>query len=194
MTPDPSYREIPLTQGKVALVDSEDYDRIAAHKWCASKQKRGYWYAFRRTPGPRNTKKPTIYMHREILGLEFGDPRNGDHICQAETLDNRKQNLRIATHTQNQQNQRLSKRNKTGFKGVRRGRTAGYQANIVVNGKQKYLAQRKSAEDCARIYDVAAITHFGEFASLNFPKSDYDHLFRGRQDRAGIPCFRPALL
>jgi len=55
--------QIPLTRGKVALVDAADYESVAAHEWCAICTD-GRWYATRSTSKP----KRNIAMHRFILG------------------------------------------------------------------------------------------------------------------------------
>ena len=96
-------REIPLTQGKVALVDDADFDWLNQWKWYAAKAvSNGAFYA-RRTINETGT---SIHMHRAILGLEPGDPRRADRIRRDGTLDNRRDNLRIATQSQNITNSR----------------------------------------------------------------------------------------
>ena len=100
-------REIPLTQDKVALIDDEDYERIAAHKWCAIRD-RSQWYAARNTQ--RDGRNTTVRMHREILGLSLGDGMETDHR-NGDGLDNRRDNLRVATHAQNQANGSLWRSN-----------------------------------------------------------------------------------
>jgi hypothetical protein len=82
-------KEIALTQGKIAIVDDADYDELARYKWCVVKTTRGYWYAVRRDytngyPGA------IIYMHRVIAGAEG---RVEVHHSNANTLDNRRENL-----------------------------------------------------------------------------------------------------
>lgn len=66
-----------------ARVDAVDYERLSAHRWC--------WDG--RYPR-RNVGGYSIRMHRELLGLGRGDPRQGDHI-NGDRLDNRRANLRI---------------------------------------------------------------------------------------------------
>ena len=98
-------REIPLSRGQTALVDDEDYERVAMFKWKARwDPDMGSYYAVRTIYLGRKDKK-SVYsyaaMHREILGLKLGDPRKGDHVEPSKTLDNRRSNLRISTHAQN---------------------------------------------------------------------------------------------
>ena len=169
-----SYREIPLTQGQVALVSIEDYPAISQHKWYAKWYPgiKGF-YAQRhvtRSPG----KQDSVLMHRVILGLEKGDPREGEHKEQSHTLDNRRENLRIATTAENQRNQRRNVTNKTGFKGVHQRPNGKFRVDIRIDGRKRTIGSSYVAAEAARIYDRAALKHFGEFAHINFPRSDYE--------------------
>lgn len=88
-------RTIPLTQGKVAVVDDEDFERLARHKWHATKH-RNTWYACRSiTVGGRHY---IIYMHREITGAPNGV--EVDH-WDWDGLNNTRANLRLCTHAEN---------------------------------------------------------------------------------------------
>lgn len=100
------------------------------------------------------------------MGLEHGDPRQVDHIS-GDGLDNRRSNLRIATHRQNGQNRRVSSNNLSGLKGVRRRKGTPYwQAAIYANGTEKRRNAR-SAIHAAHLYDEMAIAAYGEFAMTN---------------------------
>ena len=59
-------KEIQLTQGQVALVDDEDFERLNQYKWCADKHRNTY-YAHRRGP-TINGKQTKIKMHHLIIG------------------------------------------------------------------------------------------------------------------------------
>lgn len=96
-------REIPLTQGMVALVSDEDYEKVSQYKWHASLESRGTkWYACRRET--IDGKRVKIRMHRFVMGLPPGkdDPRVVDHINH-NSLDNRRENLEVITQEENMQ-------------------------------------------------------------------------------------------
>jgi AP2 domain. len=155
--------EIRLTQGKVALIDDEDFGKVAG-KWHV------HWngprvYA-RRTTYPGGNRKVNIYMHRVILGALEGeqvDHRNGD------TLDNRKGNLRITRSDSEQQaNRGLSKANTSGFKGVHwHKRDKCWRAQIKVNHKRIDLGRYRTPEEAAAAYDRRAREVWGDFARTN---------------------------
>ena len=162
-------REIPLTRGQVAIVDAADYGWLTAFNWCATRNRPdGVWYATRRMvmSEPGYTRPPKQHlMHREIMGFPLAevDHRNGND------LDNRRENLRDATHAQNLMNRR-SGHGLSRFIGVSMDRRRGiWRANIRVGGKQKCLGRFDTETDAALARDEASRRYFGEFASLNFP-------------------------
>lgn len=160
-------KEVQLSQGKVALVDDEDFDRVNQFKWCAI-QHRKYphlWYSVR-SVRQLNGKQKTVLLHRFILPgfnqLDHVD-RNG--------LNNQKGNLRPANHSQNAAN-RLKHDGAftSGFKGVEWSKAKNrWIARIRFQGKNFYLGHYKIESDAAIAYDWAAKVCFGEFARLNFP-------------------------
>lgn len=158
-------RTIPLggkvAAGRVALIDDADYDLIAGYSWCASEHP-GVTYAL--TAIQRDGKNTTIRMHQLLTGWPRTDHVNGDG------LDNRRANLRPVNQAQNQANQRPWRGGSSQYKGVYHHHTAPkWVANIMINGRTRYLGMFPAEEDAARAYDTAAIDAFGEYAFLNFP-------------------------
>lgn len=105
-------------------------------------------------------------MHRAILNVPKGyktDHRNHNG------LDNRKQNLRIATNSENQQNQKIRKNGTSQYKGVSwNSKHKLWYAQIKLNNKVKWLGDYKNEIEAAKAYDEAAKELFGEFALTNF--------------------------
>lgn len=159
-------REIRLTSGGVALVDDEDFDRV---------NEAGSWYAHeslntsyaKQNYRPGDGKYTTRSMHNFVTGLPYVDHINGNG------LDNRRANLRPATASQNQANQRMRRDNRSGFRGVQHAPRGRWRALIVAKGQRISLGYYDAREDAARAYDVAAIQHFGEYARTNFPRENY---------------------
>lgn len=160
-------KEIRLTKGQVALVDDEDFGYLNQWKWCSSYEPRiSNYYAFRREYVSYR-KQETIKMHRLIMSTPNG--MEVDHI-NGNTLDNRKSNLRNCSHAENIRNREVSKRNKSGYKGVSVSSSGKWWARIRIDGApQLYLGTFTTPEDAARAYDKKALELFGEFAKLNFP-------------------------
>ncbi len=157
-------REIGLTQGKVAVVDDDDFDCLNQYKWQAHNNYGYGWYAVRCSYGPR---KRTIFMHRQVLGLRRG--KLADHI-NGNGLDNRRSNLRLCTHSQNSANHQKRK-GKSKYNGVCWCKQyQKWRARICVDYKRIHLGRYDTEIEAAAAYDVAAVKHFGEFARLNFPK------------------------
>lgn len=155
-------KKIPLTQGKFALVDDEDFTHLSSFKWYA--QKIGFtFYAVRmiRLPDYRRTSLP---MHRAILNPK---PHQGVDHRDCNGLNNTRKNLRIATQTQNLRNARLRSDSVTGFKGVSLRRNGRFMATITYGGKGHHLGHFNTAEAAYVAYCKAAVKHFGEFARLS---------------------------
>lgn len=164
-------REIPLTRGKVALVDDEDYERLVVFHWQATFS-HGRWRV-QRVSGPR-ARRVNVVMARQILGVSdskiFVDHINGDG------LDNRRSNLRACTPRENLRNMH-ARRGGSGFKGVSYSKRSHqlrkpWAAQITLDRRHHHLGYFETAEEAARVYDAAARQHFGDFAQLNFPEVD----------------------
>lgn len=115
--------------------------------------------------------KKRFYTHRLVWLYHHGFmPEYIDHI-NGNCLDNRIENLRVCTHSQNHASKKGGPRSKTGYRGVHRrvNRTTEdtYWAVIMVNREPIRLGTYQTAEDAARAYNMAAKEFFGEFACQN---------------------------
>lgn len=114
------------------------------------------------------------YAQRVAWLLTYGawppDDLDVDHE-DGDKTNNAIKNLRLATPSENAANAHKLRRNNTsGFRGVSFYKLTGrWTAKINVNRRLRHLGYFDSAEAAARAYDRAAITHFGQFASCNFP-------------------------
>ena len=143
---------IPLTKGKFALVDPENYEMLMQWQWHYISG----GYAVRKP-------KESIYMHRIIMKTPIG--MDTDHI-NGDKLDNRKSNLRIVTRSQNRMNQHKPRKNK--YKGVSFSEKENkWQASLGTRDNRIWAGYHDTQEEAARAYNAAAKQHFGEFAKLN---------------------------
>jgi len=155
-----SPRLIPLTRGKFAIVDAEDYPRLSQYTWFAEGTSRNC-YAARKAGGK------SIKMHREVM--QAPDHLVVDHIDH-NGLHNRKQNLRLCTFAQNCRNTRRTAKSSSKYKGVCwNKRNRKWAAAIRFENKTYYLGYFDNELDAAKTYDEAARRLHGAFASLNFP-------------------------
>lgn len=159
-------REIALTKGYVAIVDDDDFDQLSQWKWCVvmtgrANSKRPYAARVAQKDGaPR-----MILMHRRLCETPTG--KVVDHINR-NSLDNRRNNLRVCTRGENSQNSPShNDSHSSHYKGVcwhkRRGkwcaRFRGRHLGVFLNEK-----------DAALAYDSAAYAYSPEYAYLNFKK------------------------
>ena len=152
-------RRIPLSKGKVAFVDDEDYAYLSQWEWSASQNGQTFYAERWRGHGERK-------MHNVIMSppwqLEV-DHENGNG------LDNQRHNLRMATRSQNMHNQGVRNDNTSGYKGVTwHKQHQKWMGRIRVDGRRLHLGLFDDVEEAARAYDSAAREHHGEFARLNF--------------------------
>jgi hypothetical protein len=150
-------------QGYDVLIDTEDYQKIMDNgPWYikADHHKTYIAHSINETIGTKHTAR-TVFLHRYLMN----PPKSlqVDHI-NGETFDNRKCNLRICTHAENQRNKSKSKRNISGYKGVSFSKTSGkWYARIVKDRKIIYLGQFSTPEEAHSAYCEAVKKYHGEF-------------------------------
>ncbi len=149
------------------VIDVEDWDRVKNYKWNIVRSETKYNHvmfgvmAYSHVVG---NKEKRIKLHRFILNIT-DSKISIDHIS-GDRFDNRKSNLRICSIAQNNQNRKINKKNKYGYKGIF-FEDNKYRVSIQVNYKRIYLGRFVTPEDAARAYNEAAKKYFGEFANLN---------------------------
>lgn len=161
-------RMILLTQGKFAIVSDADFNWLNQWKWLAKKNRKinPKFYAFRFSYDKE--KREGIFMHRLIKDCPEGQQVDHRNL---NTLDNRRRNLRICSHTENMRNTKKRIDNISGFIGVSWSeRRKKWRSRILVNRKEISLGAFVHKIDAAKAYDQAAKILHGKFCKLNFPK------------------------
>lgn len=152
-------KELILNNGMATLVSDADYEELSRFRWLAMPIKqRGVLYGHYAVR--KDSSGGTIYMHRVVLGA--GNGQCVDH-ANRNGLDNRRENLRVATQSQNLAN--ASDRKRSGpYRGVHKH---GRKWRAVV-GQNEYAGSYDTPEEAAHAYDEAALAKWGEFARPNF--------------------------
>ncbi len=149
---------IPLSQGLSALIDQEDLELLSRYRWYAARNSAGLFYATTR-----------LNMHRLLLNAPldlFVDHINGN------PLDNRKENLRLCTNAENQQNTD-SRGGSSRFKGVSYSTPKkAWKAHFTAHGVFYFCGYWEKEEEAARAVDRRRKEVCGEFARLNFPEEE----------------------
>jgi hypothetical protein len=105
-----------------------------------------------------------VSVHRLVYLMHHGNlPKEIDHIDGNKT-NNKIENLRVATHSQNLRNVGISSANTSGHKGVSLHKASGkWAAHIRVDGKMMHLGLFSCAKDAAAARRDAEIVHYGRF-------------------------------
>ncbi|MFH1371421.1 MAG: AP2 domain-containing protein [Planctomycetota bacterium] len=160
------FRRIYLGEGKFTIVDPDKYYWLNSYKWIVFGNGNNLYAIRLRMAGPNKTQ--ILSMHREIMNEPRGllvDHRN------CNSLDNRRDNLRLATNSQNQCNRvKNDPKASSRYKGVCLHKPKGkWTAFIRHKGKRTWLGYFDCEIDAAKAYDEAARKYHKDFARLNFP-------------------------
>jgi hypothetical protein len=144
------------------LIDDDVYEKICLDSWFITKNRNGRTgYAAKSIWTTGGNKR--VYLHRLIA--EADDGSVVDHI-NGNTLDNRRENLRVVDASINEQNKKPY--GESDLKGVHFNKYAGkWQSKITKDGKQRHLGYFESKEDAARMYNFWALDLYGENAYIN---------------------------
>lgn len=140
-------KEIPLTQGYVAIVNDEDYEACLRHKWFASRHGRDKKYVYAMTrirPVPGGPQK-TLFLHRFLMGVKPG--QEVDHVS-GDTLDDRRCNLRLVDRRGNQNNRIDHSRWGPGID-TYGGKNKPFRARIFIQGKLHQVGHFATPEEAA---------------------------------------------
>lgn len=139
-------RLISLSGDAVAIVSLCDFDRVSAYRWKATEVKRGYVYAYRYDADAHRN----VHMHRDICDA----PRDMvvDHI-NGNTLDNRRENLRVVTTAQNLQNITREPRGRTGYRNIYPHKS-GFIVRAFRNGRRIYAGWHPTLKDAIAARDA----------------------------------------
>lgn len=152
---------------KIVLIDDSDYEMVKPYLWYASRDYSKRDLTFYALAHIKKDGKDFVKgMHRIIMNAKPGEIV--DHI-NGNGLDNRRSNLRICTHAENQHNMH-ARWGVSIYKGVCWDKHSKlWTSRISVNSKRISLGYYHNEKDAAKAYDAAAKMYFGEFANLNFP-------------------------
>ena len=155
---------IQLTRGYLALIDADDLVALSSVSWYAGLSTKHQVTAVRKSPRDAHGKQQLVYMHRQILKPlpdQDVDHRDQHRFFGFKIVDNRRENLRNVTGSQNQANQRPHVGCSSRFKGVTWDRqNEKWKAQIKANQRQIYLGLFTSQEEAAMTYNQAHQSYF----------------------------------
>ena len=164
------------------IIDTEDWDKVKEHRWCigATTATSRYPYVVTKMLHPderwrhytwqgkerRERRRTALLLHHAIVGK----PQKGkvvDHINH-NGLDNRKENLRLVTRSQNNQNSRSNKNSSSQYKGVYWYKSYNkWRAKLAHRGKSIHVGYFSCEHEAALAYNKKALELWGENAHLN---------------------------
>jgi len=150
-------KEIQLTQGMVALIDDEDFEKVSQYNWSLVTGRNTYY-------AEQKKRVKFRHLHRFIMNTPADmqvDHKDGNGLnCQ-------KYNMRNCTATENSQNQVHRKPNKTGYTGVHCRAKNKYYSCIRYKTILYHLGVFNTAEKAAVAYNTKAKELYGEYAKQN---------------------------
>lgn len=165
-----------IVDGCTVLIDAEDYEKVKGYRWHLLRKKaeaENLWYFSTTTFLPYLNKRASVFLHRMIMDCKNGDGFIVDHKNH-NTLDCRKENLRICTAFDNMRSVRKNKRNTSGYKGICQNPvTKRWLARLQIKDNKISMGTYDTPEEAAKAYDRGALFHYGEFALTNFPREQY---------------------
>lgn len=161
--------------GETVLVDDEDLEKLKEYSWWIRKQilsgtQVKYIYGDKWI----DKKRTRVLLHRYIMGCSKGDGNVVDH-ANHNTLDNRKQNLRVCTSQENNYNSRTHRDSGSKHKGIRK-RDNKWEVRLSVGKKSLFIGLVWSLEEAIELHDIASLFYHKEFACTEHPKDRYKHI------------------
>lgn len=149
---------IKTNKGKEILISPEDYELVSQYNWYEKKSKNT---SYAQANYKKDTKWIKITMHRLIMGFPDKQVDHANH----NGLDNRRENLRLCTHSQNMMNMN-QKRNRLGIKGIIKN-DKKFQVRVSVNNIRRTFGSYWTLEDAVKVYDSCLHYLHKEFAMTN---------------------------
>lgn len=155
---------------KRILLDDEDFEKVSVYTWREAPKAPGYFLRmFSRGYIKGEQQREYIFLHRYILGVK--DPKIKVDHKNNDTLDNRRKNLRLATHQQNMCNRSKQKNNKSGYIGVwwKKDRNK-WKAAVRLNRKEHFVGYFDDLLEAVRARDLKVVELHGDYAKVNLER------------------------
>lgn len=158
--------ELRLSDGRVALVDDQDLAACLEHSWFPMGRNSEHVATHVSRRESPSGKRTCLLLHRFIavrMGLVV-PPGHEIDFKDVDSLNNQRENLRVATRCQQMANRRVRKDSLLGIKGVRLCESTGrFRAEIKANGVYYFLGRHDTPELAAVAYARASAKYHGEF-------------------------------